>query len=110
MRPAHVAGQVRRAPGAKQLTAPHRNPAEESARLHRAKRAAELRERDAVLCAADRELQNAKAELAKVLLAVMRGRPEALDLVGNAVTAVQRARQVLRDYFDNYRNQHDSSE
>ena len=78
-----------------------RTAAEESERLHRAKRAAELRDRDAALVAADTVLANLKMGAAKALLAVMRGRPEAPEMVAALAAGIERARLVLRDYFDN---------
>lgn len=78
-----------------------RDPREESVRLHRARRAAELRERDAALCAADLALADVKRALAHAVLAVMRGRPEAPELVAAAAAQVEQARLILRTYFDN---------
>ncbi|MGH8672805.1 MAG: hypothetical protein ACREVG_00690 [Burkholderiales bacterium] len=87
---------------------PKRSPVEESARLHRARRADELRVRDTALCTADTGLSQAQLVLARAMFAVARGRPEASSLVAEAALEIKRARHLLRAYFDHQGDEHGS--
>lgn len=85
-----------------------RDPSAESARLHRARRAAERAELDSALAAADTDLQGVKDKCAEAVLYLVRGRTiEALHRMADVVQDVERARRVLREYFDQYGSRDD---
>lgn len=72
----------------------------ESQRLHRARRAGEVRRFDQALCRADFALQGVKNKLALALLACQRGRHDAPERIADAVRAAEDARLALRAHFD----------
>jgi len=74
---------------------------DESARLHRARRAQERRALDEALAAADRHLQAVHRDCAEAVMMLVRGRlTEALHRMSRTLNDVQGARVRLRQYFD----------
>lgn len=78
-----------------------RIPAEEGARLHRAKRAAELDLRDTVLKVADKGLQEVEVALAQAALAATCRPERAAERIARAQETIRTLRKLLVTYYDN---------